>query len=242
MYKGRTETRPAGMSATVYPIWKLLKDGKYHNNGCILYLDNWYTPMAAVILLLGWSIHCVGTVRTNKKGLPRHAIFPKAGAGKRNRGDMKCVVKSLGPDKDVYFTARMDSKPVHLLHITKPYKQTVDRAQKRSADRVIVPQPSVVEDYNFGMKGTDGIDQRISYYRNEMRSKKWQPRLYIHFLHAAVTYSHILYQLQTGAERGDTGFALLDYTKLLSQQLCEEQVLLAVESQTPVRFKKSRRL
>jgi hypothetical protein len=55
----------------------------------------------------------VGTVRTNKKGLPRHAIFPKTGAGKRNRGDMKCVVKSLGSDKDVNFTAGMDSKPVH---------------------------------------------------------------------------------------------------------------------------------
>jgi hypothetical protein len=99
----------------------------------------------------------VGTVRTNKKGLPRHAIFPKAGAGKRNRGDMKCVVKSLGPDKDVNFTAGMDYKPVHFLHTTKQYKQTVDRAQKRSADRVIVPQPSVVEDYNFGMRGQMGL-------------------------------------------------------------------------------------
>jgi hypothetical protein len=193
MYEGRTEKRPAGMPATVFPIWMLLKDGKHHRNGYILYLDNWYTSMAVVILLAEWLIHCVCTVRTKKKGLPRHAIFPKAGAAKRNRGDMKCVMKPLGPDTNVYFTAWMDSKPVHILHTTKPYKQTVDRAQKRSAARVIVPQPSVVEDYSFGMRGTDGIEL-IIYYGNEMRSKKWQPRLFIHFLHAAVTNSHILFR------------------------------------------------
>jgi hypothetical protein len=33
MYESRTEKRPAGMPATVYPIWRLLKDGKYHRNG-----------------------------------------------------------------------------------------------------------------------------------------------------------------------------------------------------------------
>jgi hypothetical protein len=68
----------------------------------------------------------------------------------------------------------------------------------------------------------------------------------LHFFEALfsreIGTTFILYKLQTGAERGDTGFALLDYTKLLIQQQCEEQVLLAVESQTLVRFKKNRRL
>jgi hypothetical protein len=40
MYEGRSENRSAGMPATVYPVWRLLKNGKYHHNGCILYLDN----------------------------------------------------------------------------------------------------------------------------------------------------------------------------------------------------------
>jgi hypothetical protein len=75
---------------------------------------------------------------------------------------------------------------------------------------VLVPQPSLIEDYNFGIRGTDGIDQTISYYRNEMRCKKWQPRLLMHFIRAAVTKANILFKLQTGAERGDDGFALLD--------------------------------
>jgi hypothetical protein len=242
MYEGRSEARPAGMPATVYPVWRLLKDGKYHHNGCILYLDNWYTSLSVVRLMLSMGIHCVGTVRTNKAGLPKEAVFPKSGRGKRARGDMKCVVKSFGPDQDIYFTAWMDSKPVHLLHTTKPYKQTVERAQKGTSARVLVPQPSVIEDYNFGMRGTDGIDQKISYYRNEMRCKKWQPRLFMHFIHAAVNNSHILYKLQSGAERGDDGFALLDYTTLLIQQLCEDNKAVEIETKSPVRRKKSRPL
>jgi hypothetical protein len=68
MYEGRTE----------YPIWMLLKDGKYHRNGYILYLDNWYTSVGVIVMLAAWLIHCVGTVRTNKKGLPRSCIFPKS--------------------------------------------------------------------------------------------------------------------------------------------------------------------
>jgi hypothetical protein len=76
-------------------------------------------------------------------------LFYKAGAGKRSRGDMKYVMMSIGPDMDLYKTAWMDSKHVHILHTTKPYKQNVERAQKRSSDRTLVPRPSVVEDYNL---------------------------------------------------------------------------------------------
>jgi hypothetical protein len=60
----------------------------------------------------------------------------------------------------------------------------------------------------------DGLDQLISCYRNDMWSKKWQPRLFIHFLHAAVANTHILFNLQTDAKRGDSGFTLLDFTTL----------------------------
>jgi hypothetical protein len=52
--------------------------------------------------------------------------------------------------------------------------------QKGTSTRVLVPQSSVIEDYNFGMRGTDGIDQKISNYRNEMRCQKWQSRLFMH--------------------------------------------------------------
>ena len=65
----------------------------------------------------------------------------------------------------------MDSKPVHTLHTTKPYQQTVQRAKKETSKKEAIPQPTVVADYNFGMRGTDGIDQMIGYYRNDMLSR-----------------------------------------------------------------------
>jgi hypothetical protein len=226
MYQGRDEDRPQGMAATVFPIWYLLKDRTQWNKKMILYVDNWYTSIAVVTLCHAWGIHVVGTTRVNKKGLPKEGIFAKSGRTKRDRGAMKCMAKPLdanGQDH-LYFTAWMDSKPVHILHTTRPFQQTVERAKKGTNRKDAIPQPSVVEDYNYGMRGTDGIDQMISYYRNGMRSKKWQPRLFMHFLHTAVCNAHILFKESTHADRGDAGFALLNFTELLIFQLAEEHL------------------
>jgi hypothetical protein len=230
MYQGRDENRPAGMPATVYPVYELLRDRFYWHLNYILYLDNWYTSVAVAVMLWVWGIYVVGTVRVNKKGIPKEAIFPKSGRGKRGRGEMVCMSKPLDDRGALYFTSWMDSKPVHMLHTTKSYTQTVQRAKKGTHQKDVIPQPSVIEDYNFGMRGTDGIDQLISYYRNEMRSKKWQPRLFIHFIHASVANAHILFKLTHKSERGDAGHSLLDFTELLIMQLCEEQ---SVRRDTP---------
>jgi hypothetical protein len=88
MYQGRDEDRPAGMPATVFPVYVLLMDRFYWHQNYILYLDNWYTSMAVAVMLWVWGIYVVGTVRVNKKGIPKEAIFPKSGRGKRGRGEM----------------------------------------------------------------------------------------------------------------------------------------------------------
>ena len=93
MYQRRDEDRPVGMSATVYPIWNLLKNGFYWHKNMILYLENWYTSIAAATLCFLWEIRVVKTVRNIKKGLPKDGIFYKTGRGKRRRGEMKCMAK-----------------------------------------------------------------------------------------------------------------------------------------------------
>jgi hypothetical protein len=66
----------------------------------------------------------VGTVKVNRKGLPKEGIFPKKGAGKRVKGDVKCMQK-LG--EDLFFTAWQDNKPVHMLSTIKPRLQKIMR-------------------------------------------------------------------------------------------------------------------
>ena len=109
----------------------------------------------------------MGTVRINKKGLPKDGIFYETGQGKRRRGEMKCMARPLDifGQYYLYFTAWMNSNPVHILHITKPFQQTVQRTKKETSKKETTHQPTAVADYNFGMQGTDGINQMISYYR-----------------------------------------------------------------------------
>jgi hypothetical protein len=64
----------------------------------------------------------------------------------------------------------------------------------------------------------------------------------MHLIHAVVPNSHILlFKLQTDTERGDEGFASLNYTTLLIQQMCEDHKATEVESKSPVRRNKQTR-
>jgi hypothetical protein len=53
-------------------------------------------------------------VRINVKGTPEEHQLPKTGRNKRNRGDIK-QVKTTIQQKELYYTAWMDNKPVHIL-------------------------------------------------------------------------------------------------------------------------------
>ena len=55
------------------------------------------------------------------------------------------------------------------------YRLTVERAKwKGSREREMIPQPTVVKDNNYGMRGADRFDQLLSYNRNEMQFQKWK--------------------------------------------------------------------
>lgn len=95
MYQGATERRPAGWSATAYPIKKLMEDYDMGIRGGInriMCLDNWYTSIeVAIFLWLTYKVYLIGTVKTNRKGLPKEHIFPKKGPNKKDRGVMTMV-------------------------------------------------------------------------------------------------------------------------------------------------------
>jgi hypothetical protein len=222
MYTGRDEARPAGMAATVFPVWQLLRDPTfYHFKNYILYTDNWYTSIGLCDMLHNWGIHLVGTIKVNKLGLPKEGIFPKTGRGRRQRGDMKTMQRQDGCK--CFLTAWQDTKPVHILHTIRTAKQTCMRIDKTATPivRRALPQPTIIEEYNHGMRGTDGLDQLVSYYRNEQRTRKWQPRIFTHFLHIAVSNCHILYKsVMNVDDRSKPLFTLKDFTEQLVTELC----------------------
>jgi hypothetical protein len=225
MYQGKDERRPNGLSATVYPVWALMQDVILHCKNHILYIDNWYTGLEVVEICRKWGIHVTGTVRINKKHLPKEALFPKTGRNVHRRGDMRMLVANLHDSiEKVFFLAWQDNKPVHFLTSFPAYITTVVRHNRLANGTHVesqVPQPTTTAYYNAGMGGTDGFDAFISFYKTTLKTMKWQPRIFTHFLHASVINSQIIYCSVMGLVRGDDGFTLLSYTEMLIEALCE---------------------
>lgn len=124
LYQGKSEIRPENVSATVFPLEKLLENPVYHDVNHIIYTDNWYTSLPSLDTVVKKGCHYVGTIKTNKKGLLFK--FAKTGKGKSNRGDMK-MQYCYRRGKQVYYVAWMDRKPVHILSTIKSYMTTCKR-------------------------------------------------------------------------------------------------------------------
>jgi len=189
----------AGISATLFPIHELTKDHDYHANGYVLHTDNWYTSLDSCHLCLEREIDCIGTVKVNRKALPKGGIFAKKGKNKPIQGQVRCMKKDA---EEIYFTAWMDNKPVHMLSTIQP--MLMNLARKSSTNgwrRVELPSHSLIQYYNYGMGGTDKIDQLNSYYHFNHKGIRWTHRLLSHFLGVSVINACIIYNIKNPEEK-----------------------------------------
>ena len=187
------------MSATLYPVHKLTANECYHGLCHICHADNWYTSVEMCKVCRTRNIVCMGTVKVNRKGFPKEGIFPKKGAGKRNKGDVKCKQR-LG--EDLFFTAWQDNKPVHMLSTIKPRLQKIMRKSSTLGwKRAEIPSHSLIPAYNFGMGGTDRMDQLNSYYKFHHKGIRWTHRIFTHFLGVSVVNANILYNVSNHTKR-----------------------------------------
>ena len=141
--------------------------------------------------------HFVGTCKTNKKGIPKDGIFPKVGRNKQQRGACKQMMQNDN-GKIAYLVAWQDNKPVHILSTLKSgvrecQRQVQNEATKRW-ERKTFPQPSIVKTYNTSMGGTDSFDQRLSYFRPSVKTRRYPPRIFVHFLNASVVNAFIIHR------------------------------------------------
>ena len=183
------------ISATEYPVIRLMWDDYFHDRGVILCLDNWYmSPILMGTFMLPRGIHGVGTTKAMTRGLPTNFIIPKT--GKIPRGTFS-TASAVVPGGTLYFTSWQDSKPVHILSTFPTSIVEVNRNAKDKKTGAYAPQqlkqPTVVKTYNYGMGGSDKMDQMISYYKTRVRSRNWQHRIMTHFLGVAAVNAHILY-------------------------------------------------
>jgi hypothetical protein len=238
MYRGKDEQRPEGFSATEYPPVRLTDHRQYRDKNHILATDNWYTSIKLALHLKERGIYLVGTIKANREGLPKDQIIKKTGPTSKARGFLQSsqgsFEDSYGIKHDLYFTAWQDNKPVHMLSTFANYHSKVSRVGKDSKGNYIgssdITIPTDVMIYNTTMGGTDLFDQMVSYYKTRVRTRRWQTRIYFHFLNAMVVNAHILYKEVKKPERGDESFSLLSFMQNAINGWATPQVLVQDKS------------
>jgi hypothetical protein len=220
LYRGKDERRPPEFSASEYPIEKLTSENPLlHHKDYLLSVDNWFTSCRiAQRLTERRGIGFVGTIRTNRAGFPRVAVFPKTGAGVRPRGTISSMRNTINGN-DYYITSWQDNKPVHMLSTFKPKRITVRRMMKGPGGvwaEQDIPCPTTIPIYNEAMKGCDVSDQNTAYYDARRRvQSRWQPRLDRRVFKTAVVNANIL---RNSGKDEEHQSSLLDFIKGLIVQ------------------------
>ena len=147
------------------------------------YTDNFYTSIPLALFLQERGIRLCGTIRANRKYLPKAII--QAGKQLKNRGDI--VYASSG---NLLFLVWKDRKPVsflsslHNADLGEVMERNCRDAEGNHA-KLAVNCPQIVHDYNAYMMGVDKNDQ-VCRIRKDQKQLKWYLRLTIKLLIIAV--------------------------------------------------------
>ena len=192
-------------SATKWPVFReelgvtgssvlsLMKN--YLKKGHTLYTDNWYTsPRLAEFLHKKKTNYC-GTVRKNRKEMPKLEAKLKKGEVCSRHNNRMMVLKW------------QDKRQVCMLSTFHENKMIPTNKCSRETGEPILKPISVV-DYNQHMGTIDKIDMLISPMSCIQKSVKWYKKVFFHLINYAVLNSYSMYKINTGAHTTFATFQL----------------------------------
>ena len=177
-----------GLTSAV--VQSLMTD--YHEQGYVVYTDNFYTSPALANALTARGVELVGTLRANRVGTPASLKDTKHFERNAPRGDMR-YVRSNG----LLFIQWVDKRVVTML--STYHKATdnlmIQRNTKQQGQHAVIhiKQQKAVSDYNGGMGGVDVFDQRCATFKVRRKSRKFWKALFFDFLEVASVNSYILF-------------------------------------------------
>ncbi|XP_053964729.1 piggyBac transposable element-derived protein 3-like isoform X1 [Anastrepha ludens] len=198
LYSGQENTgRPEGepdIGATGNVVIRLLRDvPRYQNH--IIYFDNFYTSLPLVHYLAKQGILSVGTVQQNRipnSKLPDKREFMKKSVPRGSHVERTSTFDGVGMSCVTW----KDNKMVTLLstYVGSTPVSSVTRYDKAKKEKVEIPCPKIVLEYNKHMGGVDLMDSFLGRFHIPLRSKKWYLRIFFHLLDLTVINSWIIYK------------------------------------------------
>ena len=166
-------------------------------------MDNFFTSPALFRHLSSKGIAATGTVRVNR--MEKAPLRDPKDMMKEKRGSFDFVTDFL---LNITAVRWKDNKLVNALS-TYTGNQPVQKAKRychQEKKRIEIDQPNIISVYNKSMGGVDRMDQNISTYMINLRSKKWWWPLFRFVIDAAANNAYQLYRsknLSPGEHRLD---------------------------------------
>nr|XP_034839973.1 piggyBac transposable element-derived protein 4-like [Maniola hyperantus] len=180
VYEGKKTTPGQNLSKDV--VMNLSE--KYLDAGRSIVTDNFYTSVDLAKSLLNRSTHLLGTVRKNRRGLPKDIISTKL-----HKGEM--IAKEN--DDGILVLKWKDKRDVLALS-TKHSVGFVTVRSKRNRRKTAL-KPSVIAEYNKYKSAIDFSDQMGSYCNPLRRNVRWFQKLGIELLlTTSVVNAYLIYK------------------------------------------------
>ena len=177
----KTKEESTGNPVSYDVVFNLLEP--YMGKGHWVFMDSYYSSPKLFKDLLDKSTFATGTLRHNRKS------FPDALRSQNNK--LEIGQYHFASSGELLAVIWHDRRDVHVL--STAHNQSVASAMKRpkgSCEKVPIPCPKCVNDYNMYMGGVDLTDQYLSYYSlTRRRTVKWWKKVWLTYvLNAWIIY------------------------------------------------------
>ncbi|XP_067128135.1 piggyBac transposable element-derived protein 4-like [Centruroides vittatus] len=181
IYKGKSEKPQGNVSLSTDIVLKLGE--KYLGEGRTFTTDNYYTSIELAEHLLERSTHLIGTLRTNRKCIPKEVV---------NKKLSKSEIIGMHNEKGIVVAKWKDKRDVLMLSTKHTTEMT--STGKRNYKQEEILKPKIVQDYNIGKTGIDLSDQYSSYSSAVRKSVKWYHKVAMELIFGTtVVNAHIIY-------------------------------------------------
>jgi len=165
----------------------------FFNSGCTVNMDNYYMSTTCAMKLRQHGVFCRGTIRSNRKFVPKSIFFNTTEARNLPRGTHRIAVNH---DHQMVAIGWLDNKPVHFVS-TADTTEIVTVSRRSGANLIEVSAPVVVANYNKYMGGVDRHDRLRSTYSlcKRHKFKKYYVKLLLFIFDIGLTNAWVYYKM-----------------------------------------------
>lgn len=195
LYTGKDVNKAVSSKGLAHDVVMDLTETK----GYIIYTDNFYTSPQLGLDLLNNGLFLCGTLRSNRKHLPKDLSVKERSAERR---DSKYFFRD-----NITVVKWHDNKEVLAMSTYFKDEQTTVRRRIGTVTEDI-PCPEIISDYNHFMGGVDMADQCMCYYSNGRKSLKWWRKVVCRLHDQAITNTPVIHRHNNPSSKPLTNVAL----------------------------------